>query len=82
MFRKTRVAACTAVIAALAIPVTSASAATTAANDPGTGSPSCPANYTGPTNLATGCPWWTMVDNSGAPYPWFLTKTPMTFALK
>jgi hypothetical protein len=87
MFLKRRVAACTALIAALAIPVASAGAAsTTPANDPpvltsdliaalglpawigavptptaedsSLGSPRCPDWYVGPTNLATGCPWY------------------------
>lgn len=28
--------------------------------DPGLLSASCPANYSGPTNPATGCPWYEM----------------------
>lgn len=31
------------------------------AADPGVGSPHCPIGYAGPTNLATGCPFWLMV---------------------
>jgi hypothetical protein len=56
MFLKTRSAALAAVIAALAVPVASASAATSPVKDLGT--PRCPDGYVGPTNLATGCPWW------------------------
>jgi hypothetical protein len=56
MFLKTRFAALAAVIAALAVPVASASAATSPVKDLGT--PRCPDGYAGPTNLATGCPWW------------------------
>ena len=82
MFLKRRVAACTALIVAAAIPVASAGAAsTTPVSDPpalmfdlmaglgmggsqaptagsSLGSPRCPDWYTGPTNLATGCPWY------------------------
>jgi hypothetical protein len=32
------------------------------ATDPGVGSPHCPVGYDGPTNLATGCPFWLMVN--------------------
>lgn len=60
MFRKRGLAACTAAVVALAVPATSATAATAAATDPGMLSASCPANYTGPTNAATGCPWYVM----------------------
>ena len=86
MFRKARLAACTAVIAALALPVGAASAAPSPAfpdtaqfgpvvefmpgyassvptpSNPGglPANPQCPANYSGPTNLATGCPWYLM----------------------
>jgi hypothetical protein len=64
MFLKRRLAAFAAVIAALAVgvPVGLASAAPDPATDPGpviTG-PDCPEGYSGPTNLATGCPWWMM----------------------
>jgi hypothetical protein len=31
-----------------------------AVTDSAQGSPSCPVGYSGPTNLATGCPWWMM----------------------
>jgi hypothetical protein len=64
MFLKRRFAALTAVTAALAVPVASATAATSPVNDwgigslSGLGSPRCPDGYAGPTNLATGCPWW------------------------
>jgi hypothetical protein len=63
MFLSRRLAACAAVTAALAAgaPLASASAATVPATDPGLGSPHCPDGYAGPTNLATGCPWWLMV---------------------
>ena len=68
MFLKRRGAACAVAIAALALPVATASAAST--DDPGLGSPRCPDGYSGPTNLATGCPWWMMVSDTGAPWPW------------
>jgi hypothetical protein len=60
MLLKRRLAAFAAVIAALALaaPVASASAPTTPGANPGLGSPRCPDGYSGPTNLATGCPWW------------------------
>jgi hypothetical protein len=45
---------------ALGAPVASAGPASVAGTGPGTGSPSCPAGYAGPTNLATGCPYWMM----------------------
>jgi hypothetical protein len=84
MFRRTRLAACTTVIAALAVPVGMASAApppvighvgsitefmpgygsTLQSPNPGVPAlppnPQCPANYSGPVNLATGCPWYLM----------------------
>ena len=68
MFLKRRLADFAAVIAALAVgaPVAAAGAATVPVTDPVdpvdpviTG-PSCPDGYSGPTNLATGCPWWMM----------------------
>jgi uncharacterized membrane protein YraQ (UPF0718 family) len=74
MSLKRRLAAFAAVIAALAVgaplasasvativgaPLASASVATIPVKDPAT-SPSCPAGYNGPTNLATGCPFWLM----------------------
>ena len=51
-----------ALLAALSVgaPATSASAATTPVAASASASPSCPAGYNGPTNLATGCPWWLM----------------------
>jgi hypothetical protein len=56
MFLKQRLAACMVIGAALAAPVASAAAASAPGTDPGQGYPRCPANYTGPTNPATGCP--------------------------
>ena len=67
MVLKRGLAATTAVIAALAVPAAATSVAR--ADDPG-GSPRCPDGYAGPINLATGCPWYVMVSDSGAPYPW------------
>lgn len=62
MFLTRRLAAFTPVIAglALAAPVAAASPATTDVAKPVITGPSCPAGYTGPTNLATGCPYWLM----------------------
>ena len=62
MFLKRRPAAFAAVVAALAVgtPVASANAATLPVADPVITGPSCPDGYDGPTNLATGCPYWTM----------------------
>jgi hypothetical protein len=62
MFVKRRLAAFAPVITAMAIgfPVALASAATSPAADPVITGPSCPSDYSGPTNLATGCPYWTM----------------------
>jgi hypothetical protein len=62
MFLKRRLAAFAAVIAALAVaaPVASTSAATIPATDPVITGPRCPDQYDGPTNLATGCPFWMM----------------------
>jgi hypothetical protein len=62
MFLKRRLAAFALVIAASAVgsPVGLASAATSPATDPVITGPSCPTGYAGPTNLATGCPYWTM----------------------
>ena len=50
-------AACTAVIAALALPVASVMTPMPGPDNP---NPSCPEGYVGPTNPATGCPWWLM----------------------
>lgn len=61
-----RLAAFAAVVTALAVgaPAVSASAADPPVWDAVMGSPnpnpSCPAGYSGPVNLATGCPWWMM----------------------
>jgi hypothetical protein len=61
MFLKRRVAAFGAVIVTLTCaPAALASAATAAPPDPVVMGPSCPAGYNGPTNLATGCPYWLM----------------------
>jgi hypothetical protein len=62
MFLKRRLAAFAPVIAALAVgaPAALAGAATTPATDPVITGPSCPDGYAGPTNLATGCPYWLM----------------------
>jgi hypothetical protein len=59
MFRRRRLAAVAALSAALAVgaPVASASAA---ASPPVITGPSCPDGYNGPTNPATGCPYWLM----------------------
>jgi hypothetical protein len=60
MFLKRRLAGLAAVTAMLAVgaPAASTSAAILPVALPA--NPSCPANYNGPTNLATGCPWWLM----------------------
>jgi hypothetical protein len=59
MFLKRRPAAFVAVIAALAVGPPAALAASPA-TDPVVTGPSCPDGYAGPTNLATGCPYWLM----------------------
>jgi hypothetical protein len=59
MFLKRALAASAPVITALALGA-SAGAATTSAADPVVTGPSCPDGYAGPTNLATGCPYWLM----------------------
>ena len=64
MFVKRGIAALAPVIVALAVGVPAASSAPAIPDPPGpqpviTG-PSCPAGYNGPTNLATGCPFWMM----------------------
>ena len=65
MFVKRRFSAVAAVISALAVgaPVALASAATVPAANPVITGPSCPDGYDGPTNLATGCPYWLMTYN-------------------
>jgi hypothetical protein len=62
MFLKRRLAAFAAVIVAFAVgdAAASGSAAGIPVRAPVSGSPSCPVGYSGPTNLATGCPWWMM----------------------
>jgi hypothetical protein len=71
MFFKRRLAAFAPVIAALAVaaPVASGSAATSPGTEPilMSTSPSCPAWYNGPTNLATGCPFWLMTYSTDYP---------------
>ena len=62
---KRRVAGFAPVIAALALaapvaPVAPAIAAAPAGPAPVVTGPSCPEGYHGPTNLATGCPYWLM----------------------
>jgi hypothetical protein len=74
MFLKRRLAALATVIAALAVgaPAGLASAAGVPVSDPIITGPNCPEGYAGPTNLATGCPWWMMtysVEWSGQPSP-------------
>jgi hypothetical protein len=62
MFLNSRHAAFAPVIAALALgaPAAAGSAATVPVANPVLTGPSCPDGYTGPTNLATGCPYWMM----------------------
>jgi hypothetical protein len=61
MFLKTRLLALGVITAALGgAPVASASAQTSPPGDPVVTGPSCPPGYDGPTNLATGCPYWMM----------------------
>jgi hypothetical protein len=62
MFLRRRLTAFAAVTAALAVgaPVALSTAATSPAADPVITGPSCPDGYNGPTNLATGCPYWLM----------------------
>ena len=62
MFLKRRRAAFAPVIAAVAVGASAAlaSAATIPVTDPVITGPSCPDGYAGPTNLATGCPYWIM----------------------
>ena len=70
MCLKRRIAGCIAVTAAVAVPVVSASAATTPVSDSALGSPRCPDNYVGPTNPATGCPPGLMIYAWGAVGPY------------
>jgi hypothetical protein len=65
MLLKTRFAAAAAVVAALALGTPVA----VAAADSSLGSPRCPAWYTGPTNPATGCPYWVMIRDPGPGEP-------------
>jgi hypothetical protein len=72
MFLKKNLAAFVPVIAALTMgaPVAVASAPMTSATTPSVTGPSCPAGYSGPTNAATGCPYYVMsytVTNPGQP---------------
>lgn len=62
MFLKRCPAAFVAVIAAMAVgaPVAFASGTTRPAGDAVVTGPSCPDGYRGPTNAATGCPYWLM----------------------
>ena len=61
IFPKRRLAALAPAVAALAI-AAPATVATAASSDPApvVSGPSCPDGYSGPTNLATGCPYYTM----------------------
>jgi hypothetical protein len=63
MYLTRRLASVAAIVTALAVggPLISASAATDPVPVSSPGSPHCPAWYNGPTNLATGCPFWLMV---------------------
>jgi hypothetical protein len=58
-----RLVSIAAVVTALGVggPVLAANAAPHPAPPAPQGSPHCPAWYHGPTNLATGCPYWIMV---------------------
>ena len=61
MFLKSRLVAFAPAIAALAVAVPAmATAATTPVGKPVVTGPSCPAGYAGPTNPATGCPYYLM----------------------
>jgi hypothetical protein len=63
MLLRRRLAAFVAVIAsvmAVGAPVALASSTPRAPGDPVVTGPSCPDGYNGPTNLATGCPYWLM----------------------
>jgi hypothetical protein len=63
MYLTRRLASVGAITVALALgaPVIAAGAATDPAPAANPGSPHCPSWYNGPTNLATGCPFWLMV---------------------
>jgi hypothetical protein len=69
MFLKRRLAAFAAVIAALAVGAPVALASTTAVpvTDAAITGPDCPPGYNGPTNLATGCPYWMMSYHVASP---------------
>jgi hypothetical protein len=58
VFLKRRLVAFAAVTAALAVGAPAATAIP--ATDPVITGPDCPDGYDGPTNLATGCPYWMM----------------------
>jgi hypothetical protein len=61
MFPKRRLAMFAPVLAAVAVAAPAAvSTAATGAGSPAISGPSCPDNYSGPTNLATGCPYYLM----------------------
>jgi len=62
MSLKRRLTAFAAVIAAVGVggPARSASATAVPVADPVVTGPSCPDGYAGPTNLATGCPYYMM----------------------
>jgi hypothetical protein len=60
MFLKRRLAALAAVMAALAVGSPAGSAGATILPVRDSANPSCPRWYHGPTNLATGCPYWIM----------------------
>jgi hypothetical protein len=62
MSLKRSVTASAAVVAALAVGASAgvASGAPSPSTDAVITGPSCPDHYSGPTNLATGCPYWLM----------------------
>jgi hypothetical protein len=73
MFLRRRLAAFAVVIASLAVGASAASAdvmpiritdppvAGPTVPGPTVKGPMCPPGYSGPVNLATGCPWWMMI---------------------